>query len=224
MGDLQGKNVLEIGCGSGQLAVCLAKLGAQVTATDFSGIAVEKTCALAEVNGVASHVTAYQADALALDGLGRRFDLVVGRFILHHIEPFRRFVEVLGGLLVPGGRGIFLENNARNPLLMLARSHLTGRLGIPRYGDNDEHPFEPREAAMLAEAFDKVEQLYPALVCFQKLNTYVWRQNPRFTALMNLNKKLDRALYARVPRLRKYSYNQVVTFVQPAPRPSPARP
>src|SRR3972149_5538370 len=36
LGDIRGKKVIDMGCGGGQNAVALAKMGAKVTAVDFS--------------------------------------------------------------------------------------------------------------------------------------------------------------------------------------------
>jgi release factor glutamine methyltransferase len=53
---LAGKTLLEIGAGSGAVALVAAKLGAQVTATDISAIAVEAIQQNAAANGLAIQV------------------------------------------------------------------------------------------------------------------------------------------------------------------------
>lgn len=212
LGDVNGLNVLDVGCGLGGLTVAVAKRGARVLAVDTAHEGVQRTLALAEEAGVAERVRAEQRSALEVDRLGEQFDLVVGSFILHHVEPFDAFAGVLGRAIRPEGRGLFLENNARNPFLMFARRHLAGRFGIPRFGDDEEHPLEAREVALLRRHFGVVEQHYPDLVFLRKLNTYVIRG--RAPWLGKTFHALDRAAY-RVPALRPYTYNQIVVVRQP---------
>ena len=162
IGDVKDKEVLEVGCGTGKLSVYLATQGAKVTSTDFTQNALENTRALAEFNNVADRVSLHQVDGLDLKSLNKKYDLVVGRFVLHHIEPFDKFVDVLHDVLNETGRGIFMENNSRNPFLMFARKNLAGKMGIPRYGDDEEYPLEPREIDMIGERFaTRSEQHFP---------------------------------------------------------------
>jgi ribosomal protein L11 methyltransferase len=70
-----GGTVLDVGCGSGALAVGAALLGAgRVRAIDLDPAAIEATTANAAANGVADVVEVERADAAALDGT---YDLVV---------------------------------------------------------------------------------------------------------------------------------------------------
>lgn len=213
--DVQGKRVLEIGCGRGDLTVYLAKCGAYVTATDFSEVAVEKTSSLAAYNGVADRVTTQRVGALDLQNLDSRFDLVAGKFILHHIEPFSDFVKVLLSLLDDGGKAVFMENNARNPLLMFARQRFAGRYGIPKYGDSDEHPLKPQEISLLRGHFARVDVIFPEFTFFRQLNTYLFRQNSRFSWLMEFNNLLDSSIYKSMPGLHKYGYLQILEISHP---------
>ncbi|MEM8557254.1 MAG: class I SAM-dependent methyltransferase [Bacteroidota bacterium] len=214
LGDPSGKRVLEVGCGNGHLSIYMAKLGAHVTATDFSTTSIEQLGPLAEINGVADRVVGHQCDALDLRELGEQYDLVYGKYILHHVEPFDQFADVLRDVTADGGRGVFLENNGRNPLLNFSRNYLAGRAGIPKHGDDDEIPLLPEEVDMLRARFPHVELLHPDFVFFRKLNTYVFRHQAKYRRLLTLTKDIDQALWRTVPPVRKYSYYQIVEFAK----------
>jgi 2-polyprenyl-3-methyl-5-hydroxy-6-metoxy-1,4-benzoquinol methylase len=207
--ELPKQKVLEIGCGEGAIATHLAKRGADVTAIDVSAEAVEATRRNAAHNGVETRVDARQMDALDIDVLPGNFDFVVGRFVLHHIEPFGTFVELLDAVTTSSARGVFLENSARNRLLMLFRDHLAGRLGVPKYGDDHEQPLTQAEIDSLRSDFD-VEVHHPELVFLKKMNTYLIGYENGLEYLVELVKSLDDTLYQIAPPLRKYSYLQVI--------------
>lgn len=208
LGDVVGREVLEIGCGAGYISLYLAKHGAKVTAIDFSKNSVEKTLHLAK--DCELEIEAYQFNALDIEQLNKKFDLVVGKYILHHIEPFQEFSQSLSASLKQGGRGIFIENNSRNPVLMVARNNLAGKFFIPKYGDDEEHPFEPKEVELLERNVGEVNLYYPSFVFFRKINTYILRHNPSLKLLVKAFKGLDDIIKDHFPVLHKYSYVQVV--------------
>jgi len=235
LGPLDGRDVLDLGCGDGLLSVYAAQCGARVVAVDASQSAVNLTNEQARVNGVADRVQATLIDAHRLDELAQRFDLVIGRFILHHIEPFDGFLVALRAVMRDDARAVFYENSANNPLLMLCRSHLAGRFGIPKYGDDEERPLSRREVAMIRRAFPRVAVHHPKFVFFAKLNTYVLRRRPSLRRLAEFNDALDAAIHRWLPPLRTFSYHQVIEACatasaspsNPSPRPrdhAPRRP
>lgn len=210
LSDVEGLDVLEVGCGTGELAVYMSKRGANVTATDLSGNAIERTRELAEVNQVKETMALHQVDALNLGKLGKKFDLIVGKFILHHVEPFDEFVDVIYGLLKEDGRVVFMENSSRNPVLKFARNNLVGRFGIPKHGDFDEYPLEPAEVELMARRFEKSKQKYPEFVFFGLLNTYLFRGWELLSPVMAMTEWIDRTVYKLAPAVRKYSYYQII--------------
>lgn len=124
-----------MGCGSGKLAVYLAKRGAHVTATDISRNAIERTRERAEANQVSEHIPIRRIDALKLKELGATYDLVVGNFDLHHIEPFEEFVGVVYDLLKEEGKAVFMENSFRNTILFRGADFLSPLLSLNKWID-----------------------------------------------------------------------------------------
>lgn len=109
LGNINGKRVLDLGCGTGQFAVILAKLGALVDAMDISGVAIELAEKRANVNEVNDRITFQKMSVYDLAYPDNSFDLIVGLSILHHIRDKDRIVEPLSRILKPGGRILFRE-------------------------------------------------------------------------------------------------------------------
>jgi 2-polyprenyl-3-methyl-5-hydroxy-6-metoxy-1,4-benzoquinol methylase len=213
VGDIRGLDILEIGCGIGNDTVQYLEKGAHLTSVDLSSVAVDCACQRISALGLSADVRAM--NAFEVGSLGKQFDLIVGKLVLHHLEPFTEIGALFSSCLKPGGRIIFLENNSRNPLLMFARNNLAGRFGIPRYGDEVEHPFTPEEVASLRQFFGEVRCYFPSFIFFRKINTYVFRQKPFFRPIMRTFDWVDDTLWRVFPGVRKFSYQQIVTATAP---------
>ncbi|HYC51246.1 MAG TPA: class I SAM-dependent methyltransferase [Gemmatimonadaceae bacterium] len=100
--------VLDVGCGSGDLAIYLAEHGHEVTGVDFAEVGIElaRRKSLALPRDVSERLTFRVADALAPDRLGRQFGTVVDSGFLHVLDQKARdtFAESLARTLAPGGR------------------------------------------------------------------------------------------------------------------------
>ena len=100
--------VLDVGCGSGDLAIALAHRGLEVLGVDFVETAVEQ--ARAKANGLPGDIRRrlrFQvADALQPSKLGYRAGAVVDSGFLHLFDPDvrDRFETDLAAALPPGGR------------------------------------------------------------------------------------------------------------------------
>ena len=123
LGDLDGKRILEYGCGLGRLTVVLANSGAAVTTFDLSEASVEMARRRAELNGLTDRIQFHVASGEALPFEDGSFDLAIGKAILHHLDPEIGARE-LARVLAPGGRATFSEPLGTNPLVVFARAHL----------------------------------------------------------------------------------------------------
>lgn len=98
--------VLDLGCGSGVLAIAAAKCWpARVLAVDNDPIAVRVAHGNAALNGVARHVRVEQAEgyAHALVRRTRPFDLVLANILA---DPLIELAPALRAHLAPGGRAV----------------------------------------------------------------------------------------------------------------------
>lgn len=116
------RSALDLGCGSGVLALAYAKATRRpVLATDIDPPAVTTTLENAELNGLARHVAAVQADGLD-DRLlrRRRFDPILANILA---RPLIRLAPGLASRLAPGGDLILsgLLRRQALPILMAYR-------------------------------------------------------------------------------------------------------
>lgn len=99
-----GERVLDVGCGSGVLAVAARRLGAKrVVAVDIDPEAVRVTHANAEANGVAGGL---EASTAPVGTIGGRFDVVVANLlapVLVELAPAMAARVTAGGALVLSG-------------------------------------------------------------------------------------------------------------------------
>jgi ubiquinone/menaquinone biosynthesis C-methylase UbiE len=102
---------LDIGCGTGDNSIYLAKHGWRATGVDFVAKALEKARAKAAADGVA--VTFAQADVtrLSSEGVGKGFDLIVDTGCLHGMSPQDRdaYVREVTTVAAPDARLLLIE-------------------------------------------------------------------------------------------------------------------
>lgn len=112
--------VLDVGCGSGDLAISLAQGGWEVVGIDFVAAAIEQARekAAALPPEVARLVSFEVADALRPSLLQRPFGAVVdcGFYHLFDLEQSESFVQDLAAALRPGGRYYLLAFAVEFPI------------------------------------------------------------------------------------------------------------
>jgi len=200
-----GTRVLDLGCGQGDLTLALLQRGAEVTALDLSPGLIAVARRRTELYAGGRHAQFIVAPVECTGLSSSSFDVIVGRWILHHVDLQAAAAE-LSRLLAPRGRAVFLENSGANPILNVARDHFAGRFGIPRMGTKDERPLISDDWRMLETCFTSVRAEFPIVDFFELLNRQVFRY--RFRSIRIICRELDRLL-AR-SRLRKYSYRVLV--------------
>lgn len=102
--DLQGKNVADVGTGSGILALAAARAGANVVALDINPMAVNAAADNARSNGLGDRVTALRSDLMSAVGPSSHFDVIISNPPFFSGEP--RDIADRGWVAGPGYRDI----------------------------------------------------------------------------------------------------------------------
>ena len=101
--DLPAGAALDVGCGEGGDALWLAERGWQVTAVDFSTVALERATARARERGVDDRIDWVHADVRAEPPPEGRFDLVSAQFLQLPSADRRPLFQRLAAAVAPGG-------------------------------------------------------------------------------------------------------------------------
>jgi ribosomal protein L11 methyltransferase len=118
-----GMKVLDVGTGSGILAIAAAKLGAEsVYAIDNSSVAVESTLTNAEMNGLSERIQVVLGvlDETEATRMAGQYDFVIANIIAHiigSIAPQLAQVVSPAGMLVVSGIIEARRHDAEDPLL-----------------------------------------------------------------------------------------------------------
>ena len=119
VGGLEGKRVLDVGCGGGILTESMAGLGATVTGIDLS----EKALGVARLHGLESGVKveyrAVSAEAFAAES-PPPFDVVTCMELLEHVPDQGSLVAACAALAKPGGSVVFATINRTPKAYLLA--------------------------------------------------------------------------------------------------------
>jgi ubiquinone/menaquinone biosynthesis C-methylase UbiE len=130
---LQGKHLLEIGCGMGYDSLEFLKRGVRVTATDLTPNAARLAARHFEIEGVQAE-DVRTANGLDLPFADDTFDAVWANGVLHATGDTARAIREARRVLKPGGRAI-ISHFYRKPSWMYTL-HRLGRENI-EYVDED---------------------------------------------------------------------------------------
>lgn len=106
LGDVAGRDVLEVGCGAAQCSRWLAERGARPIAIDLSGAQLHLSRAIDAARGTT--VPVVQADAAALPFADRSFDLACSAYgAVPFVADSSAVMREVARVLRPGGRWVF---------------------------------------------------------------------------------------------------------------------
>lgn len=198
LGDVRGKTVLDLGCGSGENLVPLAKRGACVIGIDISPDLIQLARQRLISYGLAA--TAREGSAYATGLPDESVDVVFSMALLHHLDlPTVR--SEIQRILRPGGLFIL-----REPIRFSRTMNFLRRLFPSPDADisDYEHPMTRAELATVMHGFTLVAQrnfrlpFVPLLIKFKILRGQVW--------------KMDRSLLAHLPALEQFATGKVMSL------------
>ena len=131
---LEGKRVLELGCGFGRFSVFLAQQGASVTGVDIGPNLVAASNALAKVNQVDCKFQT--ANIVSLPFESKTYDIVIGIAVLHHLSKpdVSKALSEAYRVLNEAGQAIFLEPVENSKIFDFIQNLVpVGKKGSGRY-------------------------------------------------------------------------------------------
>lgn len=123
LGDRPPGRALDLGAGEGRTTLWLAQRGWQVTAVDFSDVALDRGRQRVDAAGAPGEVEWVCADLVDYDPSGVTFDLVLLLFIHLPAAERRRLLRAAAACLAPGGMVLVVGYDT---------SHATSGQGGPR--------------------------------------------------------------------------------------------
>lgn len=201
LGNLEGKRIIDIGCGTGGFSIILAKLGAHVEGCDISPKAVEIARRKAHVNNVADRATFNVKSFYGLDYHEEYFDFAIGQNILHHVQDKSALAGPLYRILRKEGKAVFFEPFGGSA--WLDRIRLLAPVPINDIeGDNLDDKIKYSDLEPFKKFFDLTcteFQIFSRLERVLKNKSVIGRLGV-----------LDEFLLKRVPFFRKFARNIVI--------------
>jgi SAM-dependent methyltransferase len=148
--------------------------------------------------GVEESVDFRLADPYATPFADDSFDIVIGASILHHLDLDRALAEIRR-VLRPGGRGVFVEPLARNPLMRLGRLLTRGARA------DAGRPLTEWDWALCERHFRDFDHIERELSTVPLMPLNLFLPAGAQESLARRAWALDERLMARFPGLRKYA-------------------
>lgn len=150
LASLQGKRVLDVGCGGGILAEAMAARGADVLGIDMADKPLAVATLHARRASVAVRYRHAAAETLALEE-PQAFDVVTCMEMLEHVPHPEDIVQACAKLVRPGGWVVFstINRNALSYMMAIVGAEYVLRL-LPRGTHRRDRFIQPRELIAMA--------------------------------------------------------------------------
>ena len=219
MKNIEGKNILDLGCGAGESSVYFALKGAKVTAADISHEMLRVVNQLATKWNVQVDTKIVIGEDMELQS--NYYDYVFGNGVLHHLDRKKAYNEIFR-VLKPGGQAIFIEPLCYNPIISIYR------LLAKTVRTKNETPFRFSDFRYLKKLFLNVKHTEFWLVTqlvfiyfflIKRVNPKkerYWKKviaeadsiAPMYTKML----KVDYWLLKSLPLLRRFCWNTVIVL------------
>jgi SAM-dependent methyltransferase len=202
LGDVNGKTVLEFGCGDGLNTVILATRGAKVIAFDISAELVDLARRRLEANGC-DGVELLLGSAHALPLPDESIDVIFGMAILHHLDLELASREVRR-VLRKGGRGIFEEPIRNSKLIAWVRQFFPQQADVSPF----ERPLTEQELKDFGHPCTRARTFHLPLSSVARFLPF-WRARAEIVCA-----QVDNYFLRRFPSLAYYGTVKVFEIVK----------
>lgn len=185
---MNGSEILDIGCGGGILAEAMAAAGGRVTGIDMASSALDAARAHMKKTGVKIDYHLVTAETLAWESPGR-FDIVTCMELLEHVPDPASVISACAVLAKPGG-DIFISTINRTwearLLVIFAAERLLGI--VPEGTHQYRKLIPPRQLSKWASAAGLTVKDLSGFIYLPVINrSYMWRIT-RMNYLMHLKR------------------------------------
>ena len=150
LGDVKGKKILDVGCGTGSLAFYLAQEGANVIGIDLSKSLIEHCRTQSKILGLSIEFKVMNAQIPDFEE--GSFDIILGSRIIHHLPDISLFFKKCKEMLKKNGFVAFIEPLKKNPIVELNRKFFA-----PKERTIHEHPLFISDVINTGKIFGNLE-------------------------------------------------------------------
>ena len=171
---LEGKRVVDVGCGGGILAESMARKGADVLGIDLASKALK----VAQLHALESQVKGIEYREISAEDLSgecvNQFDIVTCMEMLEHVPDQSLIVKACAALVKPGGHVFFstINRNAKSFLFAIVGAEYVLGL-LPRGTHEYAKLLKPSELAAFCRA-EHLELQKTAGLQYNPLNKHYW--------------------------------------------------